>query len=188
MWWHAKSIGHLWGGWCALPRTISLFSHCWLYLWLLSSPWPRCSHFCHCRLCDIRLTSFVYHRIRSLTQSVGSMLWSMAQLRRGQLRMVVYVVGMQLLMMWSAVCSGSPHSHAALSARPHFFMDALYRPTPVRSLFKSRSVFSAQIFSLDAFSWVRYVAVYSGGSGCFPLLLPHCRNPCVLRPVLGDDT
>ena len=25
-------------------------------------------------------------------------------------------------MMWSAVCSGSPHSHAALSASPHFFM------------------------------------------------------------------
>ena len=42
----------------------------------------------------------------------------------------------QLLMMWSAVCSGSPHSHAALSASPHFFMDALYRPTPVRSLFR----------------------------------------------------
>ena len=42
----------------------------------------------------------------------------------------------QLLMMWSAVCSGSPHSHAALSARPHFFMEALYRPTPVRSLFR----------------------------------------------------
>ena len=40
----------------------------------------------------------------------------------------------QLLMMWSAVCSGSPHSHAALSASPHFFMDALYRPTAVRSL------------------------------------------------------
>ena len=42
----------------------------------------------------------------------------------------------QLLMMWSAVCSGSPHSHAALSASPHFFMEALYRPTPVRSLFR----------------------------------------------------
>ena len=39
-------------------------------------------------------------------------------------------------MMWSAVCSGSPHSHAALSASPHFFMEALYRPTPVRSLFR----------------------------------------------------
>ena len=25
----------------------------------------------------------------------------------------------QLLMMWSAVCSGSPHSHAELSASPH---------------------------------------------------------------------
>ena len=42
----------------------------------------------------------------------------------------------QLLMMWSAVCSGSPHSHAALSTSPHFFMEALYRPTPVRSLFR----------------------------------------------------
>ena len=42
----------------------------------------------------------------------------------------------QLLVMWSAVCSGLPHSHAALSASPHFFMDALYRPTPVRSLFR----------------------------------------------------
>ena len=42
----------------------------------------------------------------------------------------------ELLMMWSAVCSGSPHSHAALSASSHFFMEALYRPTPVRSLFR----------------------------------------------------
>ena len=33
------------------------------------------------------------YQIRSLTQSVGAMLWSMAQLRRGQLRMVVCVVG-----------------------------------------------------------------------------------------------
>ena len=42
----------------------------------------------------------------------------------------------QILMMWSAVCSGSPHSHAPLPASPHFVMDALYRPTPVRSLFR----------------------------------------------------
>ena len=38
-------------------------------------------------------SSIEYHRIISLTQSVGAMLWSMAQLRTGQLRMVVYVVG-----------------------------------------------------------------------------------------------
>ena len=49
-------------------------------------------------------------------------------------------------------------------------------------------MFSAQIFSIDAFSWNRYVAMYLGGSGCFPLLLPRRRNPCILRPVLGDDT
>ena len=42
----------------------------------------------------------------------------------------------QLLMMWSAVCSGSPHSHAALSTSPHFFMDALYRSIPFRCLFR----------------------------------------------------
>ena len=35
----------------------------------------------------------------------------------------------QLLMMRSDVCSGSPHSHAALSASNYFFMDALYRPS-----------------------------------------------------------
>ena len=44
-WWHARSIGRLWGGWYALPRTISFFLRCWLYLWLLSSPWPRCWSF-----------------------------------------------------------------------------------------------------------------------------------------------
>ena len=31
----------------------------------------------------------------------------------------------ELLMMWSAVCSGLPHSHAALSASPHFFIDVM---------------------------------------------------------------
>ena len=90
----------------------------------------------------------------------------------------------QLLMMWSAVCSASPHSHASLPS-PHFVMDALYRPTPVRSLFR---VVHTAVFSTQIFSWVRYVAMYSGGSGCFPLLLPRCRNPCILRPVLSDDT
>ena len=62
-------------------------------------------------------SSIVYHRLIYSTQSVGAMLWSMAQLRIGQLRMVVDVVG-SLLMMWSTVCSGSPYSHAALSASP----------------------------------------------------------------------
>ena len=38
-------------------------------------------------------SSIVYHRLIYSTQSVGAMLWSMAQLRRGQLRMVVDVVG-----------------------------------------------------------------------------------------------
>ena len=52
-WWHARSIGRLWGGWYALPRTISFFLQCWLYLyiWLLSSPWPRCWSFYLCMWC-----------------------------------------------------------------------------------------------------------------------------------------
>ena len=29
-WWHARSIGRLWGGWYVLPRTISFFLQCWL--------------------------------------------------------------------------------------------------------------------------------------------------------------
>ena len=38
-------------------------------------------------------SSIVYHRLIYSTQSVGAMFWLMAQLRRGQLRMVVDVVG-----------------------------------------------------------------------------------------------
>ena len=38
-------------------------------------------------------SSFVYHRLILLTWSVGAMRWSMAQLRRGQFRMVVDAVG-----------------------------------------------------------------------------------------------
>ena len=48
------------------------------------------------------------------------------------------VVGLniwQSLMMWSAVCSGAPHSQLALSARPHARVDDLNWPTPVRKRF-----------------------------------------------------
>ena len=41
----------------------------------------------------------------------------------------------QLWMMWSAVCSGSPHSHAALCASPHFFIDA-FRPANLENVFR----------------------------------------------------
>ena len=53
IWWHSRSICRLWGGWCALPGTISFFSQCWLYIytWLLSSPWPRCWSFYLCVWC-----------------------------------------------------------------------------------------------------------------------------------------
>ena len=75
---------------------------------------------------------FVYHRLLLSTRSV-------ALVNGPSSKMPVSDGGQcsgQLLMMWSAVCSGTPHSHAALFASPHFFMDALYRPTPVRSLFR----------------------------------------------------
>ena len=72
-------------------------------------------------------------------QIVNSVCWSYALVNGPTSKMPASDGGLcsgQLLLMWSAVCSGSPHSHAALSASPHFFMDALYRPTPVRSLFR----------------------------------------------------
>ena len=76
----------------------------------------------------------------------------MAQLRRGRLRMVVYVVGS---CWWCdlAVCSGSPHSHAALSASPHLFVDALYRPTAVRSLFRVVQCFRLRYSPLTPSPW-----------------------------------
>ena len=72
-------------------------------------------------------------------QIVNSVCWSHALVNGPTSKMPASDGGLcsgQLLMMWSAVCSGLPHSHAALSASPHFFMDALYRPTPVRSRFR----------------------------------------------------
>ena len=54
-------------------------------------------------------------------------------------------------MIWSAVCSGSPHSHAALPASPHFFMDALHRPTPVRILFRVVQCFRLRSSPLTPF-------------------------------------
>ena len=61
----------------------------------------------------------------SSDQIVNSVCWSHA-LVNGPTSKMPASDGGQLLMMWSAVCSGSPQSHAALSASPHFFMDALY--------------------------------------------------------------
>ena len=43
----------------------------------------------------------------------------------------------QPVIMCSAVCSVSPHWHAALSDRPHFFIEDLKRPTPQRRRFSA---------------------------------------------------
>ncbi len=67
-----RSIGRIWGGWYALPGTISFFSHCWLYLWLLSSPWPRCWSFYPCMWCWAYLFPFWSVRPQVCYVLVGS--------------------------------------------------------------------------------------------------------------------
>ena len=52
-WWHVMSIGRLWGGWYAQPRTISFFLLCWLYC-PLPDPDVGLSIF----ECDVEHTSF----------------------------------------------------------------------------------------------------------------------------------
>ena len=61
-------------------------------------------------------------------QIVNSVCWSHALVNGPTSKMPASDGGLyigQLLMMWSAVCSGSPYSHVTQSASPHFFMDAL---------------------------------------------------------------
>ena len=121
-------------------------------------------------------SSFVYHRIRSLTQSVGAMLWSIAQTSKMPDSDGSLCSG-QLLMMWSAVCCGSPHLHAALS---HFFTDALYRPTPVCSLFRVVQCFQLRSSQLAHSSVSDSLAVNSGVCRMLPThasTLPQSLNP-----------
>ena len=74
---------------------------------------------------------FFLFRVSSY-QIVNSVCWSHALVNGSTSKTPASDGGLcrgQLLMMWSAICSGSPHSHGALSASPHYFMDTLYRPT-----------------------------------------------------------
>ena len=80
-------------------------------------------------------SSFVYHRHMSSSVSQSHAIVSGPTRKRPSSEGGLYKG--QVVMMCSAVCSGSPHSHPALSARPHLFMDALNRPTPVRRRFSS---------------------------------------------------
>ena len=94
--------------------------------------------------------SFLFFRIPS-SHIINSVRWSHALVNGPTAKRPASDGGRcsgHQLMMWSAVCSGSPHSHAALSASPHFFMDALYRPTPVRSLFRVVQCFRLRYSSL----------------------------------------
>ena len=72
------------------------------------------------RSAEFLLISYIDHHIILSTQFVVAMLWSTSKRPASD---GGRYSGQQLLMMWSAVCSGSPHSHAALSASPHFFID-----------------------------------------------------------------
>ena len=74
-WWHTRSIGWLWGGWYALPRTISFFSQCRLYLWLLSSPWLRCWSFYLCMWCSAYFFPFLSVR----PQVCSVLVWSVSK-------------------------------------------------------------------------------------------------------------
>ena len=80
-WWHTRSIGCLWGGWYALPRIISFFSQCTLYLWRLSSPWPRYCSFYLCMWCWPYF--FQFWSMRPLVCSV--LVWSAGLVNAHQL-------------------------------------------------------------------------------------------------------
>ena len=65
-------------------------------------------------------SSFFFFRVSSY-DIVNSVCWSHALVNGPTSKRPASDGGLysgQLLMMWSAVCSGSPHSHAALSASP----------------------------------------------------------------------
>ena len=83
------------------------------------------------------LTCFIF-RISS-SHNINSVCWSHALVNGPTSKRPASDGGRcsgQLSMIWSAVCSGSPHSHAERSASTHFFVDALYRQTQVRSLIR----------------------------------------------------
>ena len=120
---------------------------------------------------------FVYHRIRSLTQSVGAMLWPMAQTSKRPDSDGGLCSG-QLLIMWSAVCSVHTHMPHCPPVPTSSWMLCTDRPQFAACL--ESTALSAQIFSIDAFSWIRYVAVYSGGVRMLPTpasTLPQSIHP-----------
>ena len=126
--------------------------------------------------------SFVYHRLILSTMSVGAMLVISPTSKRPASD--VGRCSGQLLMMWSAVCTGSPHSHAALSASPNFFMDALYRRTPVRSLFRVVQCFWLRSSRLTPCPWSdtwRCTRVVPGAShSCFHVAAIHASSGMTL--------
>lgn len=87
----------------------------------------------------------------------------------------------QVVMMWSAVCSGS----LELFARPHFFTDALKHPTPMCSRF---SMVHCRDYSFHAIAQVPDVAVDTHGLEQLPPLLPGFCQPVAWWLVLWDGT
>ena len=86
------------------------------------------------RVTTWRPCDFFFFRISS-SHIVNSVCWSHALVNGPTSKRPASDGGLcswQLLMMWSAVCSGSPHSHAALSASPPDKKIRQARPTKRR--------------------------------------------------------
>ena len=87
-------------------------------------------------------------------QIVNSVCWSHALVNGPTSKMPASDGGLcigQPLMMWSAVCSGSPLTCRTVRQSP--LLHGCFVPTNPGPLF------SAQVFSLDALSWVRHSGV-----------------------------
>ena len=128
-------------------------------------------------------SSFVYHRLILSTLCVGAMLWSMAQLRRGQLRMVVYVVGS---CWWCGQLSVlARHTHM-----PH------YPPVPTSSwmLCTDRPQFaiylrSSSVFGTDLLPWRLLQGSIRGGVLGWVRMLPTPAStlPQSMHPSTGPQ-
>lgn len=77
------------------------------------------------KLCSFKMAKWTRVKFRCSARCHAAMLSSLVPLERG-------LYSRQVSMVWSAVRSGSPHSHTAPFARSQFFMDDLKHPTPAR--------------------------------------------------------
>ena len=84
--------------------------------------------------------------------------------------------------MWSTVCSGAPHSQTEESLRPHFSMDELNRPTPVRRRLRVVHCFRGKS---RPGMWIADEVVQSRRRSCQPFVFPAGPEPGLLRHAWG---